>query len=358
MKKIFVLLPALLFINIIIWSCAGNPGHSRKPFSTVEIIPSGKKYVLNQSVTFRVVTRFRSGPIKSINLFLNDKLLTTSTLTEFTYTYPVLDMTGLNTIRVVAEGEEGIPGIRIQNFTVLSDTAPVKLGYSVVKQLPHPPEYFTQGLEIHNGFLYEGTGDYGKSALYKTSVVNDKILLSKKLPSNYFGEGITILNDKLYQLTYKNKIGFVYNLSDFALVDSFRFNSNEGWGLTNDGKHLIMSDGTGTLTWINPSGFSVVKKIQVADNQKIYQYLNELEYDNGDIWANVWTSGQIVRIDPSSGKIKGYLDLSGIISMLPGAQTEKIDVMNGIAVVPGSGHLLITGKLWPQMFEIKVTGSE
>jgi glutamine cyclotransferase len=186
----------------------------------------------------------------------------------------------------------------------------------------------------------------------------NSVIQKVALPEKYFGEGITILNDKIYQLTYKHQSCFVYRLSDFALIDSFKFVSAEGWGLTNDGKSLIMSDGTGTITWLNSENYTVEKKIQVADNQKIYQYLNELEYDNGFLWANIWTSNQIIKIDTASGKILGILDLNGILSIMESTHPEKIDVLNGIAVIPKTGNLLVTGKLWPKMFEIKVTNSK
>lgn len=358
MKKAFLFFSFILLLNIIFSCCAGKSGRSARPFSTVEVLPKAKNYVLNNPVTFQVKTKLRKGELKSVSLYLNEKLLTTSALHEFSVDFSSLDMTGINTVRVVAKTMDDITSTRIHNFTVLSDIQPVKYEFSVIRQLPHSTEHFTQGLEIHNGFLYEGTGEYGKSGLFKKNISKDKILLSKYLEPQYFGEGITILHDKIYQLTYKNKVGFVYNLSDFSLIDSFRIVSAEGWGLTNDGKHLIMSDGTGTLTWIDPGNFSVIKKIQVADHQKVYQYLNELEYDHGNIWANVWTTGHILRIDIETGRIKGYIDLSGILNTLPGLQSENMDVMNGIALMPENGHLLITGKYWPKLFEIKVNLSE
>jgi glutaminyl-peptide cyclotransferase len=358
MKKAILFSSFIFLLNIIFSCCSGKSGRSTRPFSTVDVLPKAKNYVLNNPVTFQVKTKLRKGKLKSVSLYLNEKLLITSDQPEFSFDFSSLNMTGINTIRVVAQTMDDITGIRIQNFTVLSDIQPVKYDFSVIRQLPHSTEHFTQGLEIHKGFLYEGTGEYGKSGLFKKNISNNNILLYKNLESQYFGEGITILHDKIYQLTYKNKVGFVYNLSDFSLIDSFRIVSAEGWGLTNDGKNLIMSDGTGTLSWIDPGNFSIIKKIQVADHQKVFQYLNELEYDHGYIWANVWTTGQIVRIDSENGRIKGYIDLSGILNNLPGIQPEKIDVMNGIALMPDKAHLLITGKYWPKMFEIKVNISE
>lgn len=358
MKKITFSTGAFLFLVIVICSCTGNPKQLRKPFSTVELNPAGKNYVVGQPIVFKVNTKLRNGNIKTVKLFLNDKLLTTSDKDIFTYALSSLEQLGLNTIRIFSETNEGLSNTRIQNFTVLSDIKPQIYKFSIVNQFNHPEDHFTQGFEIHNGFLYEGTGENGKSGIFKMSIQNSKVLQSKFLPDKFWGEGITILNNKIFQLTYKHQIGFVYNLNNFAIIDSFRFNSKEGWGLTNDGKSLIMSDGTETLTWIDADNYSVIKKIQATDNQKVYQYLNELEFVDGKIWANIWTSNQIICIDAESGKIRGYFDLSGILSSMPKKQTERIDVLNGIAIFPVSGNLLITGKLWPKMFEIKVTVSE
>jgi len=276
--------------------------------------------------------------------------------TEFSYTIPELSEVGICTLRVVAEKTDGVSNSRNQDFTVLSDIVPVKYKYTVVKAYKHYTDHFTQGFQFVDGFLYEGTGENGKSAIYKINLTNNKILQSRSLPEKYFGEGITVFHDKIYQLTYKNQTGFVYNLSDFAVIDSFKFDSQEGWGLTNDGKSLIMSDGTGTITWLNPQNFSVERRIQATDNLKALQNVNELEYDNGTLWANIWTSNQIARIDAKSGKILGYLDLEGILSIMS-SQSEKIDVLNGIALLP-SGNMLITGKFWPKMFEIRVSESK
>jgi glutaminyl-peptide cyclotransferase len=352
----------ICFINIItlfsvlfICSCSGKPDKARKPVIRIDLLSSSKNYVLGQSLSFKINTILKDGKLKNVQIFLNNKLVDSTGKTEYTYTVPSLTETGINTLRVVAEKTDGLTNSRTQNFSVLSDIVPEKYTYTVVREYAHSKEHFTQGLQIKNEFLYEGTGENGKSGLYKISLGSNKIVMNKPLPEKYFGEGITVLNEKIYQLTYKHQVGFVYNLSDFAVIDSFKFDSPEGWGLTNDGKSLIMSDGTGTLTWLNPENYNVEKKLQVADNQKIYQYLNELEYYNGSIWANIWTSNQIIKIDPGSGKITGILDLNSILSIMDTNQSERIDVLNGIAILPQTGNLLVTGKLWPKMFELKIS---
>ena len=352
MKKIF--LPVLLILFMAFQCCTSKTQRSRKPVSTVSLTPDGKNYIYNQSIQVTVKTKIHDGELKEARLFLNNELLTVSDQLEFSYTIDQLTHTGLNTLKVVAVKSDDNSNTRLHNFTVLSEKPPQRYNYRIVKEYPHSTEHFTQGLEFHNGYLFEGTGEHGKSGIYKTDYPSGRILQSQKLSNQYFGEGITILKDKLYQLTYKSQIGFVYRVSDFAVVDSFRFESKEGWGLTNDGNFLIMSDGTETLTWINPEDYSIEKKIQVVDHQKVWPYINELEYDNGFIWANVWTTNQIIRIDAANGKVTGIADLEGILSVMHASQAYRIDVLNGIALHPKTGNLFVTGKLWPKMFELEL----
>ncbi len=227
----------------------------------------------------------------------------------------------------------------------------------MINNFPHSKKHYTQGLEFLNDDLYEGTGEYGTSELFKIKLESGNIEKSVMLDKKYFGEGITILNDKIYQLTYKNKIGFVYRLSDFALIDSFQFKSNEGWGLTNDGKYLIMSDGTNFLTWLDPQNFSIVKTVQVANNKGVVNNLNELEYINGTIYSNIYTTDLIVQIDPDTGKVLAEINLAGIINMYK-SPTDTIDYLNGIAYISKNNRLFITGKYWPRIFEIKLIPSK
>lgn len=354
MRKIFQPLVLILVVFMAFQCCTGKPGRSRKPVSTVTLSPSAANYMYNQSLDLNVSTKVHDGELKKVKLFLNNDLIATSDLLQFTHPIEKLTMLGQNTIRIVTEKQDGNTNTRIQNFTVLSNTVPEKYSYDIIREYPHATEHFTQGLEFHDGYLYEGTGEHGKSGIYKTDYLSGKILQAKMLEEKYFGEGITILHGKLYQLTYKSQIGFVYQLSDFAVIDSFRFESKEGWGLTNDGKSLIMSDGTGILTWLNPDTYKMEKRIQVADHQRIWEYLNELEYVDGAIWANVWTTNQIIRIEASTGKILGYADLDGILSVMHQSELERIDVLNGIAYHTKTGNYFITGKLWPKLFEIKI----
>ena len=173
-----------------------------------------------------------------------------------------------------------------------------------------------------------------------------------KLADKYFGEGITIFNNRIFQLTYKTQVGFVYNLENMALVDSFRFESAEGWGMTHDDKNLIMDDGTNVLTYLNPTTYKIVKRLQVYDNLNPLVYLNELEYSDGFIYANVWTTDMIVKIDPKTGKVLSKINLEGILTM--SNSTKQVDVLNGIAIDPVTKKMYVTGKLFPKLFEIKL----
>lgn len=229
--------------------------------------------------------------------------------------------------------------------------------YEIVKTYPHDPKAFTQGLEFRDGFLYEGTGgkegDDFFSSLRKVDFTTGKVLQKKDLSREFFGEGITILNDKIYQLTWREMTAFVYDLS-FKPLSEFRY-SGQGWGLTNDGTNLFMSDGTHVLRVVNPDDFKTVRTIVVNDEkgQPVMQ-LNELEFVKGEIWANIWQSGWIVRIDPATGKLLGRIDLNALADDEQD-KNDDADVLNGIAYDEAGDRLFVTGKMWKRLFEIKVS---
>lgn len=222
-------------------------------------------------------------------------------------------------------------------------------GYRIVNTFPHDPEAFTQGLELYNGSLYEGTGLKGKSSLRRVELRTGRVLQIHRLPSEYFGEGITLLGDKLYQLTWQNGVCFVYDRRTFRPITQFRYNG-EGWGLTNDSKHLIMSDGTETITFRDPDTFAVVRTITVRAQGKPVKNLNELEYIEGEIWANIWYSDVLARIDPSTGIVKAWVDMEG----LPVKDRDIEAVMNGIAYDRENKRIFVTGKNWDKLFEIEL----
>lgn len=221
---------------------------------------------------------------------------------------------------------------------------------TVVSIFPHDPSAFTQGLTIADGWLYEGTGNYGRSSIRRVALESGHIAQMAPIDRHYFGEGITVLADRLYQLTWQQGLAFVYDLQSFQLITTFRY-AGEGWGLTTDGEHLIVSDGTDNLRFFDPAGFRLAHTVKVTDGGEPVVRLNELEYINGEIWANVWGEDRIARIDPVSGRVIAWLDLSGLY---PRNRRGVEDVLNGIAYDAGSNRVFVTGKHWPRLFELRV----
>lgn len=230
------------------------------------------------------------------------------------------------------------------------------IGYNILKTYPHDTAFFTEGLEMHDSILYESTGLENKSYILKINLHENKIIQKIKVPEPaVFGEGITIFHDTLYQLTYKNKMVFVYHAKDLSKIKTMPFPKNEGWGMTHDANHIIAGDGTNQLYFIEPNTFKILSTLQVSDNYGPAGNLNELEYFDGFIYANVWQENTILKINISTGQVIGKIDLTGILDKA-GVQYDKgkIDVLNGIAIMPGSGHFLITGKRWPVYIEISL----
>lgn len=230
------------------------------------------------------------------------------------------------------------------------------ISYSFKEHQPHDTTSFTEGFLVKDGQLYESTGS-PQDLLFTRSVFGPvdktgKINVKGELDRNkYFGEGIVILKDKLYQLTYKNRQGFVYDAKTFKKIKDFSYNNAEGWGLTTDGTYLIMSDGTSTLTYLDPESLAVVKTVNVTEDGYQRQYLNELEYINGSIYANIWTTNHIVKIDPKTGNVTGKLDLDKVFTDAQNRYAKSID-MNGIAYDAQADKIYITGKLWPVIYEL------
>jgi glutamine cyclotransferase len=235
-------------------------------------------------------------------------------------------------------------------LAVLSLTLLRGSGYRVLHSYKHDREAFTQGLLFHDGFLYEGTGTEGKSSLRKVDLATGNVLRRVDLPSAYFGEGLALWKDKLIQLTWKSKIGFVYDLATFKQVRTFTYN-REGWGITQDGKRLIMSDGSSTLYFWDPETFKEIGHLDVTSGGRSVPELNELEYVRGEIYANVWRTDRIARISPSTGKVIGWIDLPGLLSP---ADRAGADVLNGIAYDAKLNRLFVTGKWWPKLFHIEM----
>jgi glutaminyl-peptide cyclotransferase len=232
------------------------------------------------------------------------------------------------------------------------DSRPANLTYEVVSTLSHDTAAYTQGLQLVGGRLYESTGLYGQSSIRELEVGTGKTLRNRPLAKSLFGEGLTLLNNQLYVLTWKEQTAYVFEPENFTPITTHSY-SGEGWGLTTDGKQLIMSDGSSTLKYVDPKTFKTLKTVEVTDSGKPVLRINELEWVDGQIFANIYLTDRIARISPESGNVTGWLDLSGLRKLLSGR--HRAEVLNGIAYNAKNGHLLVTGKFWPQLFEIKIS---
>jgi glutaminyl-peptide cyclotransferase len=236
------------------------------------------------------------------------------------------------------------------SVTVAQGGAIPVLTATVVKSYPHDPRAFTQGLEFFDGYFYESTGRQRQSTLRKVVIETGKVVQSVRLPDETFGEGLTIFRGKIYQLTWLDKTGFIYDLRTFRKLGNVSYNT-EGWGLTHDDASLILSDGTNRLQYIDPNSFQVTKTLEVFAGPEAVTNLNELEFIRGEIWANIWHSDRIARIDPKSGQVTAWIDLAAIAER---ETHEQEDVLNGIAWDSGQQRLFVTGKDWSKIFEIVV----
>jgi glutamine cyclotransferase len=227
--------------------------------------------------------------------------------------------------------------------------APVS-GFTVVKSYPHDTRAYTQGLEYFDGFLYEGTGLKGRSALRKVELESGKVVQEEKLHPQYFGEGITIAQGRVFQVTWQDRQGFIYDAKTLKFVRNFTY-FGEGWGLTHDQTGVILSDGSSTLRFLETTRFQERRRVKVADGPVAIDQLNELEMVRGEIWANVWQTDYIVRISPKDGRVLGWINLKGLLGA-PNAKLGPDAVLNGIAYDAQKNRIFVTGKLWPRVFEI------
>jgi glutamine cyclotransferase len=254
------------------------------------------------------------------------------------------------TANISFEGEtvEVSKGIKL-----LAERAPEIYTYEILNEYPHDMEAYTQGLEFHNDTLYESTGKKGKSSLRKTVYKTGEILKKIDLDNTFFGEGITILNNKIYQLTWQSGVGFIYDLKDFKKIDSFKYNqSKEGWGLCNDGKKIFKSDGTEKIWILNPETMAEEGHFETVTNTSIFNKANELEYVDGKIYANVYQKESMMIIDAKSGAIEGVINFAGLKEKV--TQHQNLDVLNGVAYHPKRKTFFVTGKNWDKLFEVNI----
>ena len=359
---------SVLLLLTWILSCSGRPGKK----SVAGIQPAT---VLNEEVSSKLIKIISPDenagfklhdPLKvvlsledkkkvpdSVAVYFNGTAVTTIKSEPWEYSIPSMFTitTGRKSLKVTAF-KGGKPQNTIIRFIIIfSDVIPAKNGYKVIHTYLHNRDAFTQGLVYDNGELYEGTGQETGSTLREVELETGKVIRQHNLDNSLFGEGITLYHDRIYQVTWQNKVGFVYNKSDFKLINKIYY-PTQGWGLTTMDDKIVMSDGTNILYFFEPEMFTVVSRIEVYDNAKKVDQLNELEYINGEIWANIWMTDLIARIDPVSGKVLAYIDLNGILPKSD--RNEETDVLNGIAYDKIGKKIFVTGKRWPKLFEIKV----
>jgi len=317
------------------------------------VLNTPKKVQSNQELTISLSEKGNK-PIDSIQFSIGNQKVKSHNNSA---TFNVNDLKlGKHTITAIVFFENKTKKVTKPVY-IMADSAPEIYTYKIINTYPHDKGAYTQGLEYQNGFLYEGTGQRGKSSIRKVALESGEILQQKDLDSNYFGEGITILNNKLYQLTWQGGIGLVYDLETFDKEKEFKYTkSREGWGLTNNGEKLIKTDGTERIWFINSNSLIEENYIEVYTNKQKVEKLNELEYINGKIYANRWQLNSILIIDPSSGKVEGVANLNSLKDLIAKEQTleENDDVLNGIAFDKEKNRLFVTGKHWSKLYEIEL----
>lgn len=359
-----------LLIVSLMFSCGGNQPSGRvdKPADIVEkhdfpetntgliriVAPPGDGlFYTGDEIRVRYELTGRAVP-DSVEVYYSGRLCKTLVKTdrETLITAGYTARAGTHTIKLLAyTGNERSQSVST-TITLLSDLLPERYSYRVEYSFPHDNEAYTQGLLYYAGLMYEGTGQEGRSSLRKVELETGNVLMRHNLESRFFGEGIAIVGDQIYQLTWQTKTGFVYDRETFRELGRFYYNT-EGWGLTTMGDRLVMSDGSNKLYFVTVPAFNIVETIEVYDNKSMVNYLNELEYINGEIWANIYLSDKIARIDPETGRVKGYIDMTGILSDNQRGKNAD-DVLNGIAWDESTGRIFVTGKNWPKLFQIKV----
>lgn len=362
---------SLFVILLITWtlSCSGRSGKK----SSVEVGPEkdlneiaaiklikmispeeNSGFKLHDQVRVVLALANKNESPDSVTISFNGTAVTTLKSEPWDYVIPssYTNTTGRKSLKATAY-KGGKAQIPITRFIIIySDIVPKRNSYKVLHSYPHDREAFTQGLIYDKGELLEGTGQKSGSSLREVELETGKVIRQHNLDDTLFGEGIALYKDRIYQVTWQNKVGFVYDRSTFNLINKIYY-PTEGWGLTTIDSKIVMSDGTNILYFFEPEMFTVVSRIEVYDNEKKIDSLNELEYINGEIWANIWMSDLIARIDPISGKVLAYVDLKGILP--ESERNPDTDVLNGIAYDKSGGRIFVTGKKWPKLYEIRLT---
>jgi glutamine cyclotransferase len=353
MKK-YIYFSVFLFFCFL--SCNRSGGGSRgetgrkKLQISISSPLANERLPIGSTIALSITKKQDAQLIDSLRWFVNGRWLETTKGEDVQWDTQE-QTTGTHRIEAVAHYQSGQRDIVSVQILLLAPTPPVRYTYRVVRTFPHDRKAYTQGLLFDSGFLYESTGLTGESSLRKVDLQTGQPIMKIELENEMFGEGLTLVDDKLVQITWKNQTAFVYQKSDFKLLERIRYNIQEGWGLAFDGEHLLMTDGSANLYFLDMY-FNEKHRIQVCDHEGPVRNLNELEYIEGELWANIYLTNDIVRIDTKTGVVVGRIDMSGI---LPNSDRRPdTDVLNGIAYDSENKRIFVTGKNWPKLFEIQI----
>lgn len=345
----------LIFIGIIIafaTSCKNNLSTAYRSFQLPMIgenIPSGNE--IEVKILFGKDRRVDS----VVYLIDTTKITSKADTTSIKLKTEGLKLgSHLLTAKIYGEGD---PEELTSNINVLASKAPIEYAYKIIQTLPHDTSSYTEGLEYHDGYFYESAGDYGNSSLRKVEPSTGKVLQFIAIDKKYFAEGMTVIGDKIIQLTYKEKVGFVYDKATFKKLSEFSYTTGrEGWGLAFDGKRILNTDGSNTIFFLDKDNYTRIGSIDVYDNKGPIENLNELEFIDGKIYANVYTTNDILIINPENGAVEGKINLTGIFDLkyFKTDYERGNNVLNGIAWDAKGKRLFVTGKKWPKLFEIKL----
>jgi glutamine cyclotransferase len=368
MKRSAVYISLLSLVLVAVISCSGSPGTRKAKVSETQAETAGAdtrparrlievlapadnaSFTCNGNIVFSVAHAAGQITVDSVQVWVGSRLTETLTTLPASSELKMTGDPGRLSIRAVAFSSESKPQTVTLFVNLLSDITPVTYRYRVVRSYPHDRRAYTQGLVYDNGFFYEGTGQQGESSLRKVEVETGKVISQVNLDGSLFGEGVALLGDRIYQLTWTSKVGFVYEKESLRQINRIYYQT-QGWGLTTMGDSLVMSDGTNVIWYLDPD-FNVLSSVDVWDNRGMVDNLNELEMIDGELWANIWQTDRIARIDPLTGKVLGYVDLGNLLPR--DERRPETDVLNGIAWDALGKRLFVTGKYWPRLYEITV----
>ncbi len=348
MKTVFI--STITFIFFLFGSCGSSNTNTSDLFE-IQLNDKKTEFQQNDKVTITLKNK-KNTTFESVSYVIDGNPID---LKDNSFTLDMAKL-GAKTIKATIK-YDGKNGEISKDIRVLAKNAPEVYTYEIINEFPHDINAFTQGLEFYKDTLYESTGKKGMSSLRKIDFTTGKVLKKIDIEDTYFGEGITILNDKIYMLTWQSGMGFIYDIMDFKKIDSFKYGeSKEGWGLTNDGKNLYKSDGSEKIWLLNPETLKEQGHLETVTNKSIFNKTNELEFVDGLIYANVWQKDGMMIIDAESGAILGVVNFGGLKDKV--TKHENLDVLNGVAYHKNRGTFFVTGKNWDKLFEVKIFKKE